>query len=231
MSYDTVRWPEGIKVRPIEQWPWPTHLLEDQDRRRATFSASWGSTLDLLDRELYQVDARTPVLQLALDESAFRLDGYPRAQARAEHPGVILSFDRPRVAGGVESLSFPCDRFDRWQDNVRAIALALEALRRVDRYGITPNGEQYTGWRAIGGATPMPAKMSREHALATIARLSARLPGHYVHDADMARYADDPDEIRRDLRTARGLHHPDRNDGDRTNWDLLEQAAQALGLT
>lgn len=221
MSYDTVRWPDGIKVRPIEQWPWPAHLLEDEDRRRAPFSASWGSTLDLLDRELYQVDARTPVLQLALDESAFRLDGYPRAQARAEHPGVILSFDRPRVAGGVESLSFPCDRFDRWQDNVRAIALALEALRKVDRYGITPNGEQYTGWRAIGSATPMPAGMTIDEAWSIIGSFG---------DRPISEQRTDPEQLRAALRKARGFAHPDRHDGDRTLWDQVEQAAQVLGV-
>lgn len=40
-----------------------------------------------------------------------------------------------------------------WQINLRAIALGLEALRKLDRYGITSRGEQYTGWRAIE-ATP-----------------------------------------------------------------------------
>jgi hypothetical protein len=34
-----------------------------------------------------------------------------------------------------------------WQDNLRAVALGLEALRRVERYGIAQRGEQYAGWR------------------------------------------------------------------------------------
>lgn len=221
MSGYNVRWPRDLRLRPIQTWPGE----HTKDRGGSPFRASWADTVSLLSRELTALSARTPVLQVAIDERDFRLDGYPRAQAKAAHPGVILSFDHRHG-----SLSFPCDRFNDWQDNVRAIALAMEALRKVDRYGITRRGEQYTGWRAIGGATPMPAKLSPDQARATIARLSARLPGHYVHDADMARYAADPDEIRRDLRTARGLHHPDRNDGEQTNWDLLEQAAQVLGV-
>lgn len=40
-------------------------------------------------------------------------------------------------------LSYPCDTFTTLQDNLRVIALALEALRMVDRYGVTRRGEQY----------------------------------------------------------------------------------------
>jgi hypothetical protein len=42
-----------------------------------------------------------------------------------------------------------CSRFRDWRDNVRALALSLEALRRVDRYGVTSRGEQYAGWRQL----------------------------------------------------------------------------------
>lgn len=42
-------------------------------------------------------------------------------------------------------LRFPCDRFNHWKDNVRAIALALEALRKIERYGVK-QGAQYAGF-------------------------------------------------------------------------------------
>lgn len=42
-------------------------------------------------------------------------------------------------------LRFPCDRFNHWKDNVRAIALALEALRKIERYGVK-QGAQYEGF-------------------------------------------------------------------------------------
>src|SRR5690606_24676973 len=72
-------------------------------------------------------------------------------QAKAAHPGVILSFDSK-----VGHLSYPCDTFTSWQDNLRAVALALEALRKLDRYGVTKRGEQYRGFLAIE-ATAAPA--------------------------------------------------------------------------
>jgi hypothetical protein len=45
-------------------------------------------------------------------------------------------------------LVYATDACVYWQHNVRSIALGLEALRAVDRYGITRKGEQYAGFRA-----------------------------------------------------------------------------------
>lgn len=134
-------WPSNMLVKPIITWPG-----ELASRRSSSpFSAAWSSTLQLLDRELREVRATAKVLQVAIPESDFRIDGYPRANARQLHPGVIVSFTAPKAG----PLSFPCDRFHHWRDNVRAIALAMEALRKVDRYGITRNAEQYRGWAAL----------------------------------------------------------------------------------
>src|SRR6185503_14116675 len=36
-----------------------------------------------------------------------------------------------------------------WRQNLRAIVLGLESLRRVERYGIANRGEQYTGWQQL----------------------------------------------------------------------------------
>jgi len=147
-------YPAGLRLRPIEAWPGP--MTSASARQRSPFKAAWRSTLDTLDRELFRLGrqgAASAVLQIAMREQDFRLDGMPRANARPEHPGVILAVD---AAAG--PLSFPCDTYVTWQENLRALALALEALRRVERYGVTRRAEQYRGWRALppGGATPMP---------------------------------------------------------------------------
>jgi len=47
----------------------------------------------------------------------------------------------------------PCDSFRDWEANLRAIALSLEHLRAVDRYGVTTEEkEQYTGWLRLPAA-------------------------------------------------------------------------------
>lgn len=133
-----------FQYRPIDQWPADTPL----DGMPSRFDAPYGRTLALLERELVYLDARNVVLQVALDESDIRLDGRPRARAVARHPGVIMAFDSK-----YGPLKYATGMFGTWQDNIRAIALGLEALRKVDRYGITKRGEQYTGWKAIEAST------------------------------------------------------------------------------
>jgi hypothetical protein len=140
-------WPAGLKVAPIGQWPG----AQTRDRRRSQFDSTMSSTMGTLTRELEQLGAKNVELQVAIPASQFRLDGYPRSTARAEHPGIILTLDSRHGA-----LSYPCDTFDRWEDNLRAVALALEALRKVDRYGVTKRGEQYRGFLALE-ATSEPA--------------------------------------------------------------------------
>lgn len=146
-------WPDTLKVAPIREWPGEL----TRSRKSSPFRAGLSDTLDVLDREIWQLtDTRTQrdsaELLIAIPAGdLWRLDGKPRAHAVAEHPGVIFSIDSRHG-----HLSYPCDTFDRWQDNLRAIALALEALRKVDRYGVTKRGGQYRGFLAIE-ATAAPA--------------------------------------------------------------------------
>lgn len=119
----------NLAFRPIQSWPGALTKI----RRRAQFKAGYTATLGLLDRELQYLAAKDVVLQVALRDEDIRLDGAPRANAKpASHPGVILSFDSKHGP-----LSYPCDTFADWEDNLRAIALSLEHLRAVDRYGVT----------------------------------------------------------------------------------------------
>ena len=205
-------YPAGMTLRPIERWPGKLTA----NRTRSQFSAPWRATLDLLDRELWHLGPAgrnaPAVLQIAMREQDFRLDGMPRANARPEHPGVILAIESTKGP-----LSFPCDRFLTWQDNLRAIALSLEALRRIDRYGITPNAEQYTGWKQLpgGGAANAPSAADAEMVILSY----ADLPIGEATSLDQA------------YRRARANAHPDRRGGDRAAWDAVEAAAEVLRAT
>jgi hypothetical protein len=137
-------WPETMTVKPIITWPGGQH----SEHVRSNFSAPWSATLDLLDRELWMLAARDVVLQVAIDPQQFRIDGKPRASAKQLHPGVILTMTSKHG-----DLSYPCDTYATWRENLRAIALALEALRKVDRYGVTAHGEQYRGFLALEAAS------------------------------------------------------------------------------
>lgn len=129
-----------LSTRPIVSWPG----AETRIPSRSDFKASYRDTLILLDRELSMLRARHPVVQLWVKEGDIRADGELRGDRRPMKPGVILIFDSRHG-----QLRYACDRFDGWHHNLRAIALALEALRKVERYGVGSGAEQYAGWRAL----------------------------------------------------------------------------------
>lgn len=130
-----------ITFRPLPVWPYkPT-----KGRGYAHFKVSYPRTLDQLAREVANLGGKDVVMGVGLEERDLRLDGTPRANARAmSHPGVELSFDS-RDHG---RLTYATDQYSDWQDNVRAIALSLEALRAVDRHGVA-KGRQYTGFALL----------------------------------------------------------------------------------
>lgn len=136
-------------IRPLGPWDRP---LTENRRAASTFQASWDDTLKLLLTEVGNLGAEQVVLQVDVTEGELRRDGMLRTHARVNFPGVKVSF-----ASTHGTLMYATDAYERfsgskltsWQANVRAIALGLEALRAVDRYGITRSGEQYRGWTAI----------------------------------------------------------------------------------
>lgn len=132
------------QFRPLGPWTGPA--TPPGKRKRAAFRAGYKATLDLLRAEIIVLGQQDlVVLQLDLTERDIRNDGLPRADARyGSNPGVVVSFDSQ-----FGPLRYATDVYTAWQDNLRAIALALEALRAVDRYGVSKRGEQYTGWRAL----------------------------------------------------------------------------------
>lgn len=135
-------------VRPLEPWIGPYTA----PRQESLFKATWSDTLILLERELAALGAprwRSWVMQIDVDERWIRQDGELYARAQPKTPAVRVAFESRHGP-----LMYATDRFVRWQDNIRAIALSLEALRKVDRYGVAGHGEQYRGWTAIEGPKP-----------------------------------------------------------------------------
>lgn len=130
----------SLTFRPLPVWPY-----KPSQRRHSQFKASYPRSIGLLQREVGYLGGRDITFGVGLEERDLRQDGTPRANARSfSHPGVEISFDS-REHG---RLTYATDQFWDWQDNVRAIALSLEALRSVDRYGVA-KGKQYTGFALL----------------------------------------------------------------------------------
>lgn len=191
-------WPGGMAIEPIGEWPVPI----TRTRQRSQFKASMTSTMDILNRELHFLGAKNIALQVAIPASQFRLDGKPRAQAKADHPGVILTLDSKHGP-----LSYPCDTYTRWDHNLRAIALCLEALRAVERHKVIKRGEQYRGSLAIeapvklGMSDATAERIIRNAAAAgfdeKITAATIRRAKFYTHPDTADRSTTDPDDYAR----------------------------------
>lgn len=196
---------------PIETWPGKPKLLP----RRAIFRVKYSARLDLLEKELYYLGAREILVQAFFSRDEIRNDGWPRSSARPRKPGVIVSFTNKQR----EQFSFPCDTYDAWEDNLYAIALSLEALRTVDRYGVTQRAEQYQGWKQIESPAHQQQKDS-EWAYGFLASLNGidknALRGNRAA-LDLA------------YRAAAKKTHPDSG-GNTEAFQILQEARTILGL-
>lgn len=208
-----------ITFRPLTQWPAGrprTHAVNREEakfkspgRREAVGSESSRyigpkpipveQTYADLDRELWHIGAGEVVVQ---------------TDKRGD-PAVVLSFTRRGTLH-----TFACDLFTRWQDNLRGIALGLEGLRRLERYGIVQSGEQYRGWQALPASTT--AALSTEQASSVIARRT----GGAWNPAEVLRYRE---VALRSVRAARAKTHPDAG-GSTTDFTLVQEAARVLSL-
>lgn len=201
MSWSAVR-DLGVTLRPFP----------DPPRSGGTYSpfdAPLGATLEILARELRALDAKQIVLQVGYREHDLRVDGMPRANAKLEHDAVAVSFESKWGPLRYETNEFVARGWrggEGWQQNLRAVALAMEALRKVDRYGVSKRGEQYKGWRQIPAKTGVP-----EDAIATPEDARRFLDEHGGSFVEAAR-----------------RHHPDHG-GDEGLFRAAVRARELLG--
>ena len=189
---------------PLTNWPGSR-----SKPRRSPFSAPPQKTLDLLKRELAAIGATEVTIYADFRPSQIRRDGWPRMGETAHSNGVILEFKLP---GGLK-VTYPCDAFDDCTDNLRAIALSLEALRAVDRYGVTKRGEQYKGFAALPPPIVTEAPMTIDQAKEFVRGLANKTIPHPDVWLDW-------DHV---YRWAVKVAHPDRG-GDTKQFQRLQDA-------
>jgi len=201
-------------ARSAAYWPKGAVYHQPSERIHGKFRTTWQTLLDDLDRELWQVGAGDVTLQIDCPEQDIGRNGMPRADARIRSPGVVLRFDH----GSLGRVEYPCDLYVDWWSNLRAISLTLNALRAVDRYGVTSTGQQYAGFRQLpdgSGRTPL----TPEQAADIIADASGMEAAAILEFAAV-----------RDVAIARALRatHPDSEGGSADNFDTVKRAEAAL---
>ncbi len=151
---------------PAQRYPltWPAgwRRTPAASRRRAAFRAGGEQTVDHTGRML-----RRPQRELTIAEAiarlsdelrllgateellstnvATRLDGLPRSGlSNPADPGAAVYF---RLEGKPRCLA--CDRWDRVAGNIAAIAAHVDALRRIERYGVGTLAQAFEGYTAL----------------------------------------------------------------------------------
>lgn len=195
-----------LAYRSASSWTDPETPAAER-RSRYTFRSTAHRTRQALLEEARHLGASDTIVELVVPDNALYRDGTGLRSDRShhvQHPGVVV-----RLVGTMHGdLRYACDTFDGWEANLRAIALGLSDLRRLERYGIARRGEQYVGWAALGAGTPMGQAAPREAM--TLEHAAAVLAGGTDGTFTPRDVLEDPEDARSAYRVTSKRYHPDR---------------------
>lgn len=134
--------PEGAEAYPLA---WPHGWPRSGERQRSRFDGTFAKIRDELWAEISRLGGNYPVLSTNLP---LKRDGMPYAgQKEPSDPGVAVYFERRG-----RQMVFACDKWDRVQDNMRAIQRTIEAIRGIERWGASEMMER--AFRAFEALAP-----------------------------------------------------------------------------
>jgi hypothetical protein len=143
---------DAIPRWPLE-WPAGWKRTPRYSRKRAAFATNKVTTgrlsvsiaTDRLQGELDRLGARRATLSTNV---SLRLDGRPRSDEEPQDPGASIWF---QFRGKATVLA--CDKWDRVADNIAALAAHIDALRRIERYGVGTIEQALAGYKALPADT------------------------------------------------------------------------------
>lgn len=216
-----------IIIKPITKWIG----TETKNPGNSQFKQTYSDTKRILEYELYKLSAIDSSIQLEMFIRAeeVQMNGIKlRADAKPYKPGVILSFTTLRSVYNKQTqkwenqtkpLSYPCDTYNDWQDNLRAIALSLEKLRGVARYGVFKY-EDMVSRLALPSAE---GKLSDRDAAIAFLSDKTGIPIGEIKSSEVS--------LKSTYRIAAQNLHPDKNGGATTDdFIKLQDAKRILGI-
>jgi hypothetical protein len=129
-------------------WPadWPR--TEQWKRQNSRYRTAFGAARDDVVRQLHLLHASEIIVSSNIP---LRRDGLPYASAtEPRDPAVAVYWvvkNTPRVIA--------CDQWSGVRDNLRAVGLALSAMRQIQRTGVTQVIERvYQGFQVLAASNP-----------------------------------------------------------------------------
>jgi hypothetical protein len=192
----------GIDAWPL-QWPVGWTKTEAHKRERSRYEVSFADARDDLLKSLRLLGASEAVISSNVPT---RRDGLPYSDySEPREPGVAVYWvqkGKPQVMA--------CDCWRTVRENLRAIGLAIEAIRALERSGASQVFE-----RAFMGFAALPAQAGKRH-WRDVLEISSKL-----RDYDIPK-----DYVDQQYRTLAKLRHPDHG-GSHEAMAELNQARDA----
>lgn len=109
---------------------------------KSTRALTIAEAIDRLSGELERLGASDPILSTNVP---INLKGLPYSVAKEPDDTGAACY----ITLGKKPLVFACDKWDRVEDNIAAIAQHIDALRRIDRYGVGKLDQAFVGYAAL----------------------------------------------------------------------------------
>lgn len=140
---------QSVAAYPL-QWPDGWQRTPAAERRTSQFKATTDKARTQLLNEVARMGGTLPIIS---SNVPLRADGQMRADREPVDPGVAIYFQR---AG--KSLVFACDTFDMVRENLRALALTINALRGIERWGASQMMERaFSGFKQLEAENAGPS--------------------------------------------------------------------------
>lgn len=187
----------------IEAFPlsWPMGRPRAKRTERSQFEVTLGRAIRDIQEEVRRLGGVDLIISSNLP---LRRDGMPYANAgQPGDKGVAVYFHYKK-----KPMCFACDRWDHIEDNMRAIAKTIDALRGIERWGSGQMVEQaFTGfvalpapeqaWTILGLETSTPTAEQIEDAYKRLAM--QHHPDRGGSEQEMARINAARDDLYRNL--------------------------------
>jgi hypothetical protein len=138
---------EGINAHPLT-WPVSWRRTPPHQRKRSRYQVSFGRARDEVVHSLGLMGVSRHDVIISTNVP-LRRDGLPYADMREpDDPGVAVYWSK--IGKQTEQRVIPCDSWRTVRDNLRAVGLALEALRQLERTGAKEILDRaFTGFAAL----------------------------------------------------------------------------------